>query len=401
VIRVRRLLFVDDEVPILRALERMLRTHRRDWECHFVDDPVRALTLVDEVQPDAVISDMLMPGLDGAEFLTEAARRRPLMARFILSGEVGAGSLVRMARAAHQCLAKPCRGDVLMDVLRRALVDPSAVRQPAVLEVLYGLTSLPVSAPRFDAVRRLLGQPGSDARDEQDVALIAGSAGLATKLLQVATWTRLGMGAPPAHVHDAFFQLGAEAVCALLDSDLLKPLPGAATTPFQRDVWMRGERASAVGHAIARAEGLGLDDARHVALVALWGATAPLLFDLASRDTYETLRVQAAAAGADLAPLERETFGLSASEAFAQMLRLWGLSAALADQVAAGDRVPDGDLDGLGTASLARAARALVTELDGGTPPPATRDVLARGVEPARLGRWRDIAAVAGPPVAA
>ena len=61
----RRLLFVDDEVPILRALERMLRSHRKDWECHFVDDPVRALDMLDELAPDAVISDMLMPGLDG------------------------------------------------------------------------------------------------------------------------------------------------------------------------------------------------------------------------------------------------------------------------------------------------------------------------------------------------
>ena len=140
----RRLLFVDDEVPILRALERMLRAHRRDWDCQFVDDPVKALDLVDSFEPDAVVSDMLMPGLDGAEFLTEAARRRPHMARFILSGEVGAGSLVRMARAAHQCLAKPCRGDVLIEVLRRALFDPAAVHEPAILAGLYALRSLPV-----------------------------------------------------------------------------------------------------------------------------------------------------------------------------------------------------------------------------------------------------------------
>ena len=119
----RRLLFVDDEVAILRALERLLRTHRRDWECAFSDDPFKALDLVDSFAPDAVVSDMLMPGLDGAEFLAEAAVRRPVMARFILSGEVGAGTLVRMAMAAHQCLAKPCRGDVLTRVLHDALVN--------------------------------------------------------------------------------------------------------------------------------------------------------------------------------------------------------------------------------------------------------------------------------------
>ncbi|MEZ5420313.1 MAG: response regulator [Vicinamibacterales bacterium] len=397
----RRLLFVDDEVPILRALERMLRTHRRDWECHFVDDPVRALALLDDVRPDAVVSDMLMPGMDGAEFLTEAARRRPLMARFILSGEVGAGSLIRMARAAHQCLAKPCRGDVLMDVLRRALLDPSAVREPAVLEVLYGLSSLPVSAPRFDAVRRLLGQPGSDARDEAAVNLIAGSPGLTTKLLQVATWTRLGMGAPPAHVHDAFFQLGADAVAALLDSDLLKPVPGGATTPFQRDMWRRGARAAATGHALALAEGCSVDQARHVALSALWGTAAPVLFDLACRDLHATLRAEADATGTPLPELERRAFGLTAGEAFAQLLRLWGLSPSMADGVALGDTAAPQPGEPLGIETLGRAARAVADTLDGVAVSPDTVAFLEVCGAGGRVERWRQVAAAATEPIAA
>lgn len=170
------------------------------------------------------------------------------MARFILSGEVGAGSLVRMARAAHQCLAKPCRGDVLVDVLRRAVLEPGAVREPALLTGLYGLRSLPVPAPRFAAVRRLLGAPPSDARDREAVTLLAGTVGLGHQL-QVATWTRLGVGAPPLHVHDAYFQLGPDAVCSLLDSDLLKPVPGGETTPFQHGTWRRSELAATTSQA--------------------------------------------------------------------------------------------------------------------------------------------------------
>ena len=65
----RRLLFVDDDVAILRALERLLRTRRPHWECAFSDDPGTALDLVESFAPDAVVSDMLMPGMHGAEFL--------------------------------------------------------------------------------------------------------------------------------------------------------------------------------------------------------------------------------------------------------------------------------------------------------------------------------------------
>ncbi|MFN7977217.1 MAG: response regulator [Vicinamibacterales bacterium] len=394
----RRLLFVDDEVPILRALERMLRSHRRDWECQFVDDPVRALDVVESFQPDAVVSDMLMPGLDGAEFLTEAARRRPHMARFILSGEVGAGSLVRMARAAHQCLAKPCRGDVLVDVLRRALLDPEAVREPAILSGLYAIRSLPVPAPAFEAVRRTVGAPSSDARDHDAVELIAATVGLATKLLQVATWTRLGMGAPPLHVHDAYFQLGAPAICALLDSDLLKPVPGSGTTAFQRAIWRRSARASAAARVLAAAEGLDTDAARQVALVTLWSTAAPLLPDLCARDRYAALRQEADASGRPLALLEQERFGLSAVALCAQMLRLWGLSAALADRVAATAAIDD-ETSALDL--LPHAAAAVADLLDGLAPSPAVLAALARRGLDSRVPHWRALATGVLDPVAA
>lgn len=393
----RRLLFVDDEVPILRALERMLRAHRRDWECQFVDDPMRALDVVDSFQPDAVVSDMLMPGLDGAEFLDEAARRRPFMARFILSGEVGAGSLVRMARAAHQCLAKPCRGDVLVEVLRRALLDPGAVREPSILSGLYAIRSLPVPAPRFDAVRRLLSQPSTDARDHDAVALLADTVGLATKLLQVATWTRLGMGAPPLHVHDAYFQLGADAVCALLDSELLKPVPGGETTEFQRAIWRHSSRASAAARALAPAEGLGADAAREAALVTLWSTAAPLVPDLCARDAYAALRADAAATGQPAATLERERFGLTAVELCAQMLRLWGLSPALADRVAGTARAVEAATT---VDALPHAAAAVADTLDGVTDSPALAAIARLGLE-ARLPQWCAIAEGVLEPMAA
>lgn len=387
----RRLLFVDDEVPILRALERMLRAHRSQWECHFADDPMQALSLIETLAPDAVVSDMLMPGLDGAEFLMEAAARRPHMARFILSGEVGAGSLVRMARAAHQCLAKPCRGDLLMDVLRRALIAPDAVREPALLSGLYGLRSLPVSAPAYDAVRRLLGQPSSEARDREAVAVIARAPAIATKLLQVATWTRLGIGAPPLHVHDAYFQLGPDAVCALLDSDLLKPVPGSETTAFQGETWRRAGRASTVARVLADAEGLGADEARQVALVALWSTAAPLLLDICCRDAYAEVRATAVAGGADLAAAERARFGLTAGEAFAQMLRLWGLSPLLADRVAeAGD--PAALDDASPDRALPHLARLVADAVDDGAHQTVLDASLARTGRGARLPEWKALA---------
>lgn len=57
----RRPLFVDDESAILRAFERLLRSHRDTWEWAFSDDSAKALDLVEAFAPDAVASDMRCP----------------------------------------------------------------------------------------------------------------------------------------------------------------------------------------------------------------------------------------------------------------------------------------------------------------------------------------------------
>ncbi|MGE3470299.1 MAG: response regulator [Vicinamibacterales bacterium] len=386
----RRLLFVDDDAPILRALERMMRSYRTEWECHFADDPITALEDVSRLAPDAVVTDMLMPGIDGAELLAEVVQRQPLSARFILSGEVGEGSLVRMARGAHQCLAKPCRGDVLRGVLQEALLDPDEFTTPVVMEGLLRLSRLPVAATHFEALRRTMAQPSSDARDDHAIALIESSGGIAAKVLQIATWARLGLGSPPTDAYDAYFQLGPDAVCAQLESDLLLPVPPQESTPLQREAWLRAERAARIAGAIGQAEGLLPDDTRRATLVALWTASGPLLLDAACRGN-GLQPAGPAGSPRETSAAEREAFGLSAGAMLSRMLRLWGLSPILAGPVERSDAVPGLPADAALSHRIAFAAPFLADSLDGD---PLPADVLA-WIAPLDLGErletWRRI----------
>ncbi|MEZ5290657.1 MAG: response regulator [Vicinamibacterales bacterium] len=397
----RRLLFVDDDTPILRALERMMRSYRTEWECHFADDPIKALDDVGRLAPDAVITDMLMPGIDGAELLAEVVHRQPLSARFILSGEVGEGSLVRMARGAHQCLAKPCRGDVLRSVLQQALLNPDDFTTPAVMQGLLRLSRLPVAAPHFEALRRTMAQPASDARDDHAIALIESSGGIAAKVLQIATWARLGLGSPPTDAYDAYFQLGPDAVCALLESDLLLPVPPQETTPLQRDGWLRAERAARVAGAIGHAEGLSADETRRATLVALWTASGSLLLDAACRDDYARLARPGRGPG-ETSAAEREAFGLSAGAMLSRMLRLWGLSPILAGPVERSDAAGGLPVDAALSHRIAFAAPFLVDNPDGGPLPADVMAWLAPLDLGGRLDTWRRAAGrVLEPPAAA
>ena len=78
------LLIVDDEARILSALRRALR--REGYEILTAETVAEALRILEERSVDAILSDQKMPGMSGAQFLAEAARRRPDATRMIITG---------------------------------------------------------------------------------------------------------------------------------------------------------------------------------------------------------------------------------------------------------------------------------------------------------------------------
>ena len=117
------LLIVDDEARILSALRRALR--REGYEIITAETAGEALRILDERPVDAILSDQKMPGMSGAQFLAEAARRRPAAARMLITGwteEIPRERLeeLRRLRAHHQALGR-----------RPASKPPSAAPSPS------------------------------------------------------------------------------------------------------------------------------------------------------------------------------------------------------------------------------------------------------------------------------
>jgi YesN/AraC family two-component response regulator len=72
-----RLLFVDDEPRVLQGLTQGLRNKRHVWEMVFAEGATTALEDIGRGRFDAVISDMRMPGMDGAELLRRVKLSQP------------------------------------------------------------------------------------------------------------------------------------------------------------------------------------------------------------------------------------------------------------------------------------------------------------------------------------
>jgi DNA-binding response OmpR family regulator len=79
-----RLLLVDDEIPFVANLSKLLS--RRGYEVSTAHDGDSALRVVQEREFDVVILDQNMPGKDGITVLKELKKRQPHLEVVILTG---------------------------------------------------------------------------------------------------------------------------------------------------------------------------------------------------------------------------------------------------------------------------------------------------------------------------
>src|SRR5512139_875212 len=98
----RHVVFVDDDAAVLSGLRRMLHSMRGRWRMTFVTSGPEALELLASEPAAVIVSDMRMPGMDGAELLAEVRRRWPETVRIILSGYADQGAALRAVPVAHR-----------------------------------------------------------------------------------------------------------------------------------------------------------------------------------------------------------------------------------------------------------------------------------------------------------
>ena len=114
-----RVLFVDDDPDVLDSLRHLLTRQEHEWDMVFAPDPDAGLAELEREAADVVVSDLRMPGIGGAGFLALVRDLYPSAARIVLSGEADPESAQQEIPLAHQYLGKPCRADLLVDVVNR------------------------------------------------------------------------------------------------------------------------------------------------------------------------------------------------------------------------------------------------------------------------------------------
>ena len=123
------LLCVDDEIIVLTALKDQLRrAFGSQFHIDVAESAEEALELLDELSGQGhrllvIVSDWLMPGMKGDEFLVQAHRRFPSVVKIMLSGQAEQAAVDRARKEAglHEFLAKPWNAAELVESINQGL----------------------------------------------------------------------------------------------------------------------------------------------------------------------------------------------------------------------------------------------------------------------------------------
>lgn len=329
-----RLLFVDDDPMVLEGLVRSLRDMRNNWETDTATSGENALHKIEADHYDVVISDMRMPGMDGATLLSTVKERFPQVLRFVLSGQCDAHTMIRSVNIGHQFLSKPCDTAELKAKLNQTFSVIELLSNPAIKQVLSQMKCVPSPPAIFTEIMQLL---NSEASSSGAVAsVVSRDPAMCAKMLQLANSPLFGIRTEIANAAQAVRFLGFKTVKALATSVALFSRFGSmssASLPLA-NFQATALQTAVLAKSIARAEnsneefqdscftaGLLHDIGR---LVVAWAF--PEKFVAAARRSQES--------GMDSWRAELEVMGCTHGAVGGYLLGIWGLPHVIVETVA-------------------------------------------------------------------
>jgi HD-like signal output (HDOD) protein/ActR/RegA family two-component response regulator len=325
------ILFVDDDTNLLQSFQRLLRSQRDRWDMVFSADPRGALAVVASRRFDVVVSDMRMPSIDGAQFLTEVARLSPASLRVVLSGYAEEASLLRSVGPAHQYLAKPCNSETIIALMDRARKLPWILSDARLRAVTGGLRNLP-SPP--DLYHQL-----AEAMAKQDVSttvlanIISTDIAMTAELLKITNSSYFVVNARVATIGQAIRLLGIETIRALvLTLGIFRQYQGIPKLAKQLALLNNYSlRLGRLAEQLAKEDGACEATQAEANCAGLLSCVGALVLLDNNVTAYEDALTESADIGLENA--ERAAFSASHAEIGAHLLGLWGFSEAIVEAV--------------------------------------------------------------------
>lgn len=212
-------MFIDDDELMLKAAGRMLRRLRPDWHFTLVNDPRCWQEAAAEVaqEPELIISDLLMPNLQGDELLKQASQAYPNSIRALITGDTSKEASALLNSSVHFMLPKPFSEEDFVHVLNSAERLKQMPFSTACRAKLAEIEDLPVLPRTILQIRQCILRPEASIQDVSD--LVNREPTLAARLVQLANSAYLGFQVRTSSLSESIRRLGlamVEAVASIM-----------------------------------------------------------------------------------------------------------------------------------------------------------------------------------------
>jgi len=328
------ILFVDDDPNVLSGLRRMMHPFRDEYELLFANGGQEALDMMGQKPSDIVVSDMRMPGMNGAELLHKIYDLYPGTIRFILSGHSDRELIMQSVGFAHQYLAKPCEPETLRNSINRSLALQNLLGNPHLHRRIAHIKSLPTPPVLY---KELVLELQSEEVSVKSIGeIISRDIGMTAKLLQIVNSAFFGLPTRVDDVVRAVNLIGLDTVRALVltvgifEQSQVPPLPGMSVD----SIYLHSLSVGAAAKRLAKAIGLDQRQADEALMAGMMHDIGQLVCLIHLREELQQVLEATRQKRLALYRAEIEIMGVSHADIGAHLLSLWGLPTAIVEAVA-------------------------------------------------------------------
>jgi HD-like signal output (HDOD) protein/CheY-like chemotaxis protein len=325
-----RILFVDDEQHVLDGLRDVLRRQRKRWDMHFVSDARVAIERMQEQPFDAVVTDMRMPGMDGAALLAHTKKHFSGTARIILSGQADRESVLRALPSAHQFLSKPCEADALISVIERVSQLQTRLEDRNIRDIVGGIDRLPSAPTTYWELTAAASKAETSLADL--AAIVERDPAMSLKVLQLVNSAYFGAARRVSSVQQAVGRLGVELLKALtlsvqaFEALSAPPCEGFSIDDLQQHSFVTARLAKQLTpDPVSGAEAFATSVLHDV---------GKLVLAVGARQQFSEILAEQRKTGRLLYEVEQERLGTTHAEVGAYLLGSWGLPLTMVEAVA-------------------------------------------------------------------
>ena len=330
----KRILFVDDEIRVLQGLQRILHGLRHEWDMEFVESGSKAVEMMNQQPFDVVVSDMRMPGMNGAELLEKVMQIYPQTIRIVLSGHSDREMILKSVRTAHQYLSKPCDAETLKSTVIRASKLRELLKGNDIKTLISKMDTLPSLPSLYVEMMDELQSAESSVKNVGHI--IEKDIGMSAKILQLVNSAFFGL---PRHISNpaqAVSLLGLETVKALV-------LSVQVFSQFQQSnlknlslnlLWKHSMTVGHFSRKIYQNESSDKNFVGYALIAGMLHDIGKLVLVTNFPEKYDSIILLASKHEKALPEIEQNELGTTHAEVGAYILGLWGLPDLIVEAIA-------------------------------------------------------------------